>query len=373
MIKVLISLLVMILSLTGCKSVDVNYAYGPTKGEDYYIEFDNYDNLASYINSLYEGKYSDKLIKDYQFGGVIKKKYVITGMCRCDGSHSLDDHKSLCPYFSVYKYLEYCYTDENNCFILEYRNFLDKLDLEIYKLNPYLDANGEADSYFGLINGKSNPNSSVIFRCYAKENIVSEDELYNVRSVYTQEEANSLYDLVCKEISNLQKERRDYYAKFDSVSDLNLYYNDVKWLEEFQIKGAVKLEYAVCGICRCHEYQNSVEVHDGNYTNDCPTFYIEFFKVIVYTDEDKFFTIKFKEPIKPSFVFRLDLKKILIDGKIVEYQGFLNSEGILFEASAIDNNDSYNYVKWMGCYTEEEAIFWYNAVYDALVQIQKNE
>lgn len=375
MIKVLIALFVLVLSLVSCKNKDndndIPYSSPPNYGYEHYIEFDSYDDLSNYVR-LIKGIYNQSLINDYHFSDVKQMKYFVSGRCRCN-DHTSDDHKTLCSKFTLYKYFVYCYTEENNCFILEYQNFFDNIDLEIQKLNPLVDDNEQAESYSGVIEGKDNHSSRVIFRCLAKENGFFENKFYNVRSVYTYEEANLWYDIVCKEILDQQKETRDYYAKFDSVEELNLYYKNVKWLEEFEVKGAIKLEYAMCGICHCRKYPNSVEVHDGNYTNDCRSFYIDYLKVLIYTEEDRFFTVKFNMPIERSFLYHLDLEKVSSNGKIVEYQAFLDPKGALFEASAIDNNDYYKYVKWKGCYTEEEAIFWYDAAYNALLEIQNNE
>lgn len=195
-----IYMLLIPLSLVSCK--DKNQIHIDPKS--HYIKLDSHDELINFMKTTSNAKLEnggglDVELPDYKFDGVIRKEYVAKGLCSCD-SHSTDDHEALCTDFNLLSYVIYCYTEENNCFIISVDSYAKDVELEMEELYPreYND-NNEIKTYAGVILGKKDEQKipAVIFECHTYDDGVYEkDNLKDVPSVYTLEEAEYWYNIV---------------------------------------------------------------------------------------------------------------------------------------------------------------------------------
>lgn len=213
-ILILVFTLFSVLILTGCKDDPLPGERGSGTRYVYKYSYDDYKELCDNSKDYFHGDGRDltEPIPDYQFEGVVKKVYEIPTLCSCTKEERPGDNKTTCPNY-IYRgtVTLYCYTDENNAFMLSFKEPMD-LNFAVDRDNDftrYEESNGEVH-YMATIVAGARGSVKYIFNAYQ----TTEEKTYHVddtslgthTSNYTEEEIKYWFDLTFNTMKEYHKE-----------------------------------------------------------------------------------------------------------------------------------------------------------------------
>lgn len=198
--------------LAGCQEEPLPGERGSGTRYVYKYSYDDYKELCDNSKDYFHGDGRDltEPIPDYQFEGVVKKVYEVATLCSCTKEERPDDNKTTCPNY-IYRgaVTLYCYTDENNAFML---SFSEPMDLIFgggeNPLQTIKDENG-IPHYMAQIRGRG---GSMRYSFYVhptteeKTFWINDPSYGTYTSNYTEEEMKYWFDLTFNTMKEYHKE-----------------------------------------------------------------------------------------------------------------------------------------------------------------------